>query len=48
MGGTGLGLSIAKAFVERMGGSLGFESEPHRSTSFTVELPLLPEEASVG
>lgn len=48
MGGTGLGLSIAKAFVEHMGGTLGFESEPHRSTSFTIELPLLPEEASAG
>ena len=48
MGGTGLGLSIAKAFVERMGGTLGFQSEPHHCTSFTIELPLLPEEASTG
>ncbi|HEX9011687.1 MAG TPA: PAS domain S-box protein [Holophagaceae bacterium] len=37
-GGTGLGLSIAKALVERMGGLIGFESEPGR-TVFYFELP---------
>lgn len=37
-GGTGLGLSIAKALVERMGGHIGFESEPGR-TVFFFELP---------
>lgn len=37
-GGTGLGLSIAKALVERMGGHIGFTSEPGR-TVFFFELP---------
>jgi PAS domain S-box-containing protein len=37
-GGTGLGLSIAKALVERMGGLIGFTSEPGR-TIFFFELP---------
>ncbi len=37
-GGTGLGLSIAKALVERMGGTIGFSSEPGR-TIFFFELP---------
>jgi PAS domain S-box-containing protein len=37
-GGTGLGLSIAKALVERMGGHIGFDSEPGR-TVFFFELP---------
>jgi PAS domain S-box-containing protein len=37
-GGTGLGLSIAKALVERMGGLIGFTSEPGR-TVFFFELP---------
>jgi len=37
-GGTGLGLSIAKALVERMGGTIGFDSKPGR-TVFCFELP---------
>ncbi len=48
VGGTGLGLNLAKTFVERMGGTLGFESAPHRSTSFHIDLPLYAEEASTG
>ena len=39
-GGTGLGLSITKAMVEKMGGSIGFESEPNVLTTFFVELPI--------
>ncbi len=38
-GGTGLGLSIAKAIIERMGGSIGFDSQPNVQTVFYVELP---------
>lgn len=39
-GGTGLGLSIAKGFLERMEGTLSFDSTPGR-TVFRIELPLL-------
>ena len=38
-GGTGLGLSIAKAIVEQMGGSIGFDSQPNVQTTFYVEFP---------
>ena len=38
-GGTGLGLSISKAIVERLGGTIGFESEPDKGTSFFFTLP---------
>ncbi len=38
-GGTGLGLSIAKAIIEQMGGSIGFDSQPNVQTTFYVELP---------
>lgn len=33
-GGTGLGLSITKQIVEQMGGEIGFESVPNRTTVF--------------
>jgi PAS domain S-box-containing protein len=42
-GGTGLGLSIAKTIVERLGGSLGFESPPGRGATFHVNLPVRHE-----
>jgi signal transduction histidine kinase len=38
-GGTGLGLSIAKAIIERMDGSIWFDSKPDVLTVFYVELP---------
>lgn len=38
--GTGLGLSIAKQFVEVMKGSLGFETEMGKGTTFYFDLPL--------
>ncbi len=37
--GTGLGLYITKSFLERLGGSIAFESEPNKLTTFTVKLP---------
>jgi signal transduction histidine kinase/ActR/RegA family two-component response regulator len=37
--GTGLGLSICHGIVTRLGGSIGFESEPGAGTRFTVLLP---------
>ncbi len=38
-GGTGLGLSIAKAIVERHGGSLHFNTEVNKGTTFYFFLP---------
>jgi signal transduction histidine kinase len=38
-GGTGLGLSITKAIVERLGGTIGFETGPQAGTTFHFELP---------
>ena len=42
--GTGLGLAITKSIVDMMGGYIRVESEEHRGSRFTVEIPLkLPE-----
>jgi signal transduction histidine kinase/CheY-like chemotaxis protein len=40
--GTGLGLSNCKGYCEAMGGTIGFQSEPGRGTTFTARLPLRP------
>lgn len=38
--GTGLGLSISKVLVERMHGTLRYETAPGRGTTFIMEFPL--------
>jgi signal transduction histidine kinase len=40
--GTGIGLSIVRKGVERMGGSVGVESEAGRGSRFWVDLPNVP------
>jgi len=39
--GSGLGLAIAANMVESMNGKIYFESEPHQSTSFYIELDII-------
>ena len=38
-GGTGLGLSIAKTIMQRLGGTIGFDSVPGEGTTFYITLP---------
>jgi len=38
--GTGLGLEIVRKIVEKHGGSIVFESEVDRGSTFTVSLPI--------
>ncbi len=42
-GGTGLGLSISKAIVDRLGGRIGFDSQPGVRTCFYFELPVMQQ-----
>jgi signal transduction histidine kinase/CheY-like chemotaxis protein len=46
--GTGLGLALTKRLVERMGGSIAFESEDGRGTTFHVRLPDVRTEPVIG
>ena len=39
-GGTGLGLAITRELVERMGGQVGYASQPGQGACFHVDLPL--------
>ena len=47
-GGTGLGLSISKAIIERLGGEIGFFSEPGKGATFYFELPEWRERSLPG
>lgn len=42
--GTGLGLSISKAIVEKLGGTIGFETQIGHGTIFYFDLPSLTDE----
>jgi PAS domain S-box-containing protein len=42
-GGTGLGLSISRAIVEKLGGTMGYESTSGKGATFFFELPLRRE-----
>ena len=48
-GGTGLGLNISKAIIERLGGTIAFQTELGRGTTFFFELPAIaPLAVSTG
>jgi PAS domain S-box-containing protein len=40
-GGTGLGLAITRLIAEKLGGTVGFDTEIGRGSTFWVELPLV-------
>jgi signal transduction histidine kinase len=41
--GSGIGLSVVRQIIEKHNGSIRFESEAQRGTSFFIELKLLSE-----
>jgi protein-histidine pros-kinase len=47
-GGTGLGLALTKRLVEFQHGSISVSSEPGRGSSFTVTLPVIPQESTAA
>lgn len=47
-GGTGLGLAISKEIIERMGGTIGFDSQPGKGATFWFELATLAEHVPIA
>ena len=41
--GMGVGLSVSQDIIQRMGGSITFESEEGKGTVFTIDIPILKE-----
>jgi signal transduction histidine kinase len=39
--GSGLGLAIARQGIEKMQGTIRFESGPAKGTTFTIEFPMV-------
>jgi len=46
-GGSGLGMHIAKLLIERMGGSISYESRLGLGTTFRIDIPISPQEIPV-
>ncbi len=44
--GAGLGLSITKSFIDKLGGKIWVESEPHKGSTFRFSLPLSEEQST--
>jgi two-component system, NtrC family, sensor kinase len=46
--GTGLGLSLSYGIIKEHGGSISVDSGPGQGATFTIELPVAPEEANAS
>ncbi len=46
--GTGLGLTIVNEIIEAHGGQVEVESQPEQGSTFTVSLPIMPDEESMS
>lgn len=44
--GTGLGLNISKTIIEKLGGTLGFSSQPNIKTTFYFDLPIATQQSN--